>query len=127
MFLHTQNFVVLLHRKELPRFARRESWSPRVAIVCGALSVVFCLTIPVVFQKSAESTNKRLQLGKVLRSALPDEIRSGEDVSLGSGVFPVAHALLHARTGERVTAPQVTPIASVPYTRPVTDRAPPVS
>ena len=127
MLIRTHNSVVLLHRKELPRFKRRESWSPRVAVVCGALSLVFCLTVPVVFQKSAKSTDKRLPLGKVLRSALPDETRSGEDVSLGSGVLPVVHALLHARTGERVTVPQVTPIPSVLYMRPETDRAPPVS
>jgi len=127
VLIRTQNFVVLLHRKELPRFAGRESWSPRVAFVCGALSLVFCLTVPVVFQKSAKSTDERLPLGKVLRSALPDETRSGEDLSLGSGVLPVVHALLHARTGERVTVPQVTPLASVPYTRPETGRAPPAS
>ncbi len=126
MLVRTQDFVVLLHGKELPRFARRESWSPRVAIVGGALSIVFCLTIPVVFQKSAKSTDKRLQPGKVLRSALPDEIRNGEDVSSGSAVFPVVHALLHALTGQRVTAAQFEPIASVLYMRPEADRAPPV-
>ena len=118
MLIRSQNSVQCSVQERVAAIRARESWSPCVAIVCGG-SVVFCLTIPVVFQKSAESTNKRLQLGKVLRSALPDEIRSGEDVSLGSRGLR-AHALLHARTGERVTAPQVTPIASVPYTRPVT-------
>jgi hypothetical protein len=124
--LHTENSVLLLQKKQLTRFMRRESRTSRVVIGC-ALSVVFCLTIPVVLQKSAPSTDKRLHAGNVLKSALPDETRNGEDLSLGTGVFPVVHALLHARTGERVGAPQVTPIPSVLYMRPATDRAPPLS
>ncbi len=89
-----------------------------------ALSLVLCLVIPFVIQKSARSTDMRLDPGKVLRSALPDEGRDSEQISLGPEA-PVVHALFHARSGERVTPPRVTPIPSVLSVRPATDRAPP--
>lgn len=127
MLSHTENSVRGVRAKELPRFARRESPSPRVAIVGCALSLVFCLTIPGMFQKSVKSADKRPHLGKALRSALLDETRSGEDIFLGSGASPVVHTMLHVHNGERVITPQVTPIPSVLYMQSPTDRAPPVS
>jgi hypothetical protein len=89
-----------------------------------ALSLVLCLVVPFVIQESARSTDMRLHPGKVLRSALPDEGRDSEQISLGPEA-PIVHAILHARSGERVTLPQVTPIPSVLSVRPATDRAPP--
>jgi hypothetical protein len=124
--LLTKTSGLLPREQELARFEYRESQSLRLAFGGCALSLVLCLVMPFVIQKSARSTDTRLHPGKVLRSALPDEGRDGEHISLGMGV-PVVHDLLHAHSGEHVTPPQVTPIPSVLCVRPATDRAPPAS
>lgn len=126
MVLLTQKSGLLVREKEVTRFDYRESRSLRLAFGGCALSLVLCLVIPFVIQKSARSTGQRFHQANVLRSALPDEGRDGEEISSGLGA-PVVHALLHAHSGEHVTPPQVAPTPSVLYVRPATDRAPPVS
>jgi hypothetical protein len=107
-------------------FARGELARLCIAIACGG-SLLFCLTVSVGLHKSPRSTASGVHPGKILKGALPDETREGESFSLGTGAPPVIHAILHVRGGESVVVPQATPIPSVLYTRPATDRAPPLS
>ena len=127
MLVHTEKPVRLSLEKKISRLAYGQSPSRGIAFGCCALSLLFCLTVPAVIQKNVKSTDQQLHPGKVLRTAIPDESRSGEDLTSGFSPVPVVHAIWHEHHGESVSGSRVMPIPSVLYVRPATDRAPPVS
>src|SRR5882672_4383557 len=97
-----------------------------LAIACCAVFLTCSLATPLAAHRKARSKSCS-NPGKILRAALPDETRDGERCCVTLGTARVEHAILQLHNRESVVSPRITPIPSVLYLRPATDRPPPRS
>jgi len=104
---------------------RRVHGLSQTYVACLVLCSAICLTLPLFTQGSSGSKKDRPAPGKLLLRALPDDLRSDDSLRLEIGAVPVVHTIWRIQRFEDVTIPPVTPIPSVLFVRPPSDRAPP--